>query len=69
MTKQLTKQQIESQIKVIERLLESQPKVLEDGKWNPKWFAMDGKIQKLKKQLANMPVSNLHQSWNDFLSQ
>lgn len=64
----MTKQQIETQIKVIERLLDEQPKMIGDGRWNPKWFSLDGKLKKLRRQLSEIPSSNLCQSWNDFLS-
>lgn len=64
---QQTKENIESQIFVLEKLLENQPKVV-DGKWNSKWFSITGRIKKLKKQLKDIDKPNPSKSWLEYLA-
>lgn len=65
--KQPSHEQLEAQVFTLEKLLENQPKVI-DGKWNPKWFSIEGKIKKLKYQLSH-PKTDLNDSWQKFLAQ
>jgi hypothetical protein len=62
-----TKESIESQLIVLGKLLENQPKVI-DGKWNSKWFSLNGRINKLKKQLKNVDKPNPSKSWLEYLA-
>lgn len=62
-----TKQNLESQIHTLEKLLENEPEKI-SGRWNPKFFKLSNKIKKLKKDINNLPVTNLHESWNKFLA-
>lgn len=60
---QQTKYELESQITVLERLFEKQlPIDIHTLKANPKYYALQGKLRKLKKKLKDT-------KWNDFLAQ
>lgn len=41
---------IQFQIDILDKRLESEPEKFTTGKWNPKHFSLKGKIAKLKKE-------------------
>lgn len=62
-----TREELQLQINLVRRLLEDTPKII-DGKWNSKWFALNGKLTKLKKAHRDYKA-DISESWSKFLAQ
>lgn len=45
-----TSDNIQSQINILEKQLLQQPEKQLDGKWNPRYFSLKGKIKKLQNE-------------------
>lgn len=43
-----TSEKIDLQLEILEKQLAMTKDKLPDGKWNPRWFALKGKIAKIK---------------------